>query len=431
MRLSLILIVLPLLGYSQQWTLDQCIDTALQNNLSIKTNAINEQIASYNLKGAKSNLLPSVNANVAHGYNWGQTIDLFTNQFATNRVMYDNFYLSSSVVLFSGLQNYYTIKSNGLLVKENELDKLITQRNVKIDVASAFLQVQLNREIAQLATKNIEKSTVQFERLQELKNANQATQFDLLEIEAQLQLDKYYLTKATNDLSYSKLLLQQLLNVETKDSFDLVNSIIDSTIRTSYNDTSISSLPEILKIELNTQRQIYLLKSAKGRYYPTLNLAGSMGSGYSQNNKMISSNGELVPRPFTEQINNNLYQSVIFTLSIPIFNKNSTRTQVKIKELELQSLYIDKQNEYNQLKQKLEQLSLDISNTTNQLEALEKVYESAQLNYDNFQIRYENGDVSFTELIENRNKLMLAESEFLQANYQLLFKQTVLGFYYE
>lgn len=430
MKIYLILIFFPFMGYSQQWTLDQCIDTAIQNNLSIKTNAVKGQIATYQLKGAKTNLLPSVNANATHGYNWGQTIDLFTNQFATNRVMYDNFYLSSSVVLFAGLQNYYNIKTNNLLVQENELDRLITERNVKIDVSSAFLQVLLNKEIVELGTKNIEKSTVQFERMHELIKANQATQFDLLEIEAQLQLDRYYHTKAKNDLNYSKLLLQQLLNIETQDSFEVINSLTDSLIISGYSDTSIATFPELLKIELNTQRQIYLLKSAKGRYYPSLNLNGALGSGYSQNNKVLNSNGEYTPRPFVEQINNNLYQSVVVTLSIPIFNKNMNRTQVKVKELELQSLVIDKQNEYNQLKQKLEQLSLDISNLSDQLEALEKAYQSALLNYNNFQIRYENGDISFTQLIENRNKLMLAESELLQANYQLLFKQIVLGFYY-
>lgn len=117
-------------------------------------------------------------------------------------------------------------------------------------------------------------------------------------------------------------------------------------------------------------------------------------------------------------------------MSIPIFNENATRNQLKIKELELQSLYINKQNEYNQLKQKIEQLSMDILNTSAQLEALEKVYSSALLNYENFQVRYETGNATYTQLIEVKNKLFQAKSELIQAKYQLLFKQTVLGFYY-
>lgn len=125
MRLAILFILFPVQVFSQNWTLDNCIDTALQNNLKLKSGLINSQIASVHLKNSKHNLLPSLNAGVTHGYNWGQTIDLFTNQFATNRVMFDNFYLSSSITLFSGLQNYYTIKANNVAVQESYLEQEI------------------------------------------------------------------------------------------------------------------------------------------------------------------------------------------------------------------------------------------------------------------------------------------------------------------
>ena len=430
MKLAIVFVLFPLLMFAQNWTLDNCIDTALQNNLKLKSGLINSQIASVNLKNSKHNLLPSLNAGVTHGYNWGQTIDLFTNQFATDRVMFDNFYLSSSVVLFSGLQNLYAIKANNIAVQESILEQEIFQRNIKIDVSATFLQVLLNKEVVELAKDNLIKTEQQYKRIQELVLANQATQFELSEINAQKQLDNYTITKAENDLRYSKLLLQQLLNIPIRDSFDISTSFSNSLVQTILADTAIYTLPEIAKIELGIQKQMYLIKSLKGRYYPSILVGGSVGSGYSENNKMLNANGDYVPRPFTEQFNNNLYQSLSFSLSIPIFNKNATRNQLKIKELELQSLYINKQNEYNQLKQKIEQLSTDILNTSAQLEALEKVYSSALLNYENFQVRYETGNVTFTQLIEIKNKLFQAKSELIQAKYQLLFKQTVLGFYY-
>lgn len=430
MKLAITLVLFPLLVFAQNWTLDNCIDTALQNNLKLKSGLINSQIASVNLKNSKHNLLPSLNAGVTHGYNWGQTIDLFTNQFATNRVMFDNFYLSSSVVLFSGLQNFYSIKANHVAVQESILEQEIFQRNIKIDVSAAFLQVLLNKEVVELTKDNLIKTEQQYIRIQELVSARQATQFELSEIDAQKQLDNYTITKAENDLRYSKLLLQQLLNIPINDSFDISASFSNSLVQKIFADTALSTLPEIVKIELGIQKQMYLIKSLKGRYYPSILLGGSVGSGYSGNNKMLNDNGDYVPRPFDEQFKNNLYQSLSFSLSIPIFNKNATRNQLKIKELELQSLYINKQNEYNQLKQKIEQLSTDILNTSAQLEALEKVYSSALLNYENFQVRYETGNVTYTQLIEVKNKLFQAKSELIQAKYQLLFKQTVLGFYY-
>lgn len=430
MKLAIVFVLFPLLVFAQNWTLDSCIDTALQNNLKLKSGLINSQIASVNLKNSKHNLLPSLNAGVTHGYNWGQTIDLFTNQFATDRVMFDNFYLSSSVVLFSGLQNFYSIKANNIAVQESILEQEIFKRNIKIDVTATFLQVLLNKEVVELAKDNLIKTEQQYKRIQEFVLANQATQFELSEIDAQKQLDNYTITKAENDLRYSKLLLQQLLNIPIMDSFDISTSFSNSLVQTFFADTALSTLPEIVKIELGIQKQLYLIKSLKGRYYPSILLGGSVGSGYSGNNKMLNDNGDYVPRPFDEQFKNNLYQSLSFSLSIPIFNKNATRNQLKIKELELQSLYINKQNEYNQLKQKIEQLSTDILNTSSQIEALEKVYSSALLNYENFQVRYETGNATYTQLIEVKNKLFQAKSELIQAKYQLLFKQTVLGFYY-
>ncbi len=430
MRLVVLFVLFPLLVSSQIWTLDNCIDTALQNNLTLKSSLINYQIASVNLKNSKHSLLPSLNGGVTHGYNWGQTIDLFTNQFAKGRVMFDNFYLSSSVVLFSGLQNFYTIKANSIAVQESILEQDIFQRNVKTDISASFLQVLLNKAIIELAKNNLATTELQYKRIQELISVHQARQFELSEIDAQRHLDNYTITKAENDLRYSKLLLQQLLNIPITDSFEVSDSFSDSLTHLFFPDTAISALPEIVKIELGIQKQLYLLKSIKGRYYPTILLGGSVGSGYSENNKVLNSAGDYVPREFTEQFNNNLYQSLSFTLSIPIFNKNATRNQVKIQELELQSLYINKQNAYNQLKQKIEQLSTDILNSTSQLEALEKVRSSALLNYDNFQVRYETGNATYTQLMEAKSKLFQAESELIQAKYQLLFKQTVLGFYY-
>jgi outer membrane protein len=430
MKLVLLFVLFPILVFSQNWTLDNCIDTALQNNLTLKSGLIRSQIASINLRNSKQNLLPSLNAGVTHGYNWGQTIDLFTNQFATNRVMFDNFYLNSSVVLFSGLQNYYTIKANNVAVQESHLEQEVFQRNVKIDVATSFLQVLLNKEVVELAKDNLIKTEQQYKRVQELVMARQATQFELSEVDAQKQLENYTITKAENDLRFSKLLLQQLLNIPIIDSFDISTSFSNSLIQTFLADTVIAALPEIVKIELGIQKQMNLIKSLKGRYYPSILVGGSVGSGYSGNNKMLNANGDYVPRSFGEQFNNNLYQSLSFSLSIPIFNKNATRNQLKIKELELQSLYFNKQNEYNQLKQKIEQLSTDILNTSTLLEALEKVYSSALLNYENFKVRYETGNATYTQLIEAKNKLFQAKSEWIQAKYQLLFKQTVLGFYY-
>jgi outer membrane protein len=428
-RLTLVLMFVPTLSFAQQWSLDQCIDTALQNNLSLQSAKFQSQIAQIELTSSKQDLLPALNGGITHGYNWGQTIDLFTNQFATSRVMYNNFYFNSSVTLFSGLQKYYGIQSNKLNIQTQALEQEITERNVKIDVAAAFLQVLLNQEISELCKKITKKTDMQYQRVKELLSEKQATNAELLELDAQLARDKYNQIKAENDLAYSTLILQQVLNVPVADSFKVSPSFGEFATNTTSSDSV--RFAEIVKIETDIQKQIYLIKSLKGRYYPTLMLGGSLGSGYSENNKVLTTGGQLVTRPFYEQVNDNFYQSIYASLSIPIFNKNSTRNQVKIQELKLKDLDISKQSANNELEQKLAQLKMEISSASAQLEALESVKESASVNFENNVLLFETGSINATELDEVKNKLFEAESDLLQTKYQLLFKKIIIGFYLE
>lgn len=422
------LIVISNCAQAQNWTLQSCIDTALQNNFSIQSSRIQNQLSEIHLKSSKQSLLPSLNAGVSHGYNWGQTIDLFTNQFATDRVMFDNFYLNSSISLFSGLQNYYTIKANQIASRSGELDLEVSQRNVKIDVSAAFSQVLLNEEIVKISIENSNQTQRQYDRMSILIEENQATQSQLLEIDAQLQTDKYNILKAQNDLHYSQLLLQQLMNVVIQDSIHLVPLMDDSQLK-NYDVEEISKLPEITLQELIIQQQEYELKAIKGRYFPSLGLSGSMGSGYSGNDKFIDGNNNFITTPFRDQINNNLYESVILTLSIPIFNANKNRNQVKIKELEINGQEVKNQQDKQNLLQKIEQIRTEIRNLIAQINALKKVLLAAHKNLDNFRIRYENKEVTYTEFVESQNKLLKAKSDLVQAEYQMKFKKIILGYY--
>lgn len=431
MRIVIFLLI-PIFCEAQLWTLDQCLDTAIVNNLQLKSSQLNTKVAYVNLKDSKNNLLPTLNGHVSQGYNWGQTIDLFTNQFATNRVKYNNFFLSSSLVLFSGLQKHYSIRANNINVEQSNLDLKIARRNIKIDVSAAFLQVLLNMEIVSSSEENLTKTIQDMERIEVLLLANQATNYDKVEVETQLLEDNYKLLKAKNDLNFSLLLLQQLLNISPSIDFEVFDSFeLEFNPVLSLDDSTANKLPEVLINNLEIQKQTFLLKSTKGRYYPSLAINGFIGSGYSENNKMLLSNGEFVPKPLSQQMNENLYQSVQLTMSIPLFNRNSVRNQVKINELELESLAISKQIEYNQLKQELEKLWLDIQNIALQLDVLEIIFRKSELNHSNYLVRYLNGDINYYQYIDAKNKMFIAKSNWIQIKYKYLFNQVVLGFYFE
>ncbi len=150
----LILFPYSLFGQEKVWTLQECINSGFVNNAGIRLAEIDISIANSNLKSTQLNFLPTLNGNVSHGYNWGQTIDPFTNSFATTQVRYNTFYLASSVTLFSGLQNHYEKKINHINLAVNLINEQIEKRNVLIDVLGAYLQVQLNNEIVHLKQKH-------------------------------------------------------------------------------------------------------------------------------------------------------------------------------------------------------------------------------------------------------------------------------------
>lgn len=426
---SIIFFMFPVFIFSQNWTLQQCIDTALLNNLSIQKLRNNVLVSEINVKTAKYDVLPSVNGGATHGYNWGQTIDPFTNEFATNRVQYNNFYINSNVVLFSGLQNYYGVKVKEVDYQSQLLNQDIEERNLKMKVLASYMQVLLNNELFDVAIEQLNLTKIQKERMELLVEAENKPENSLLEIEAQIALDNYNITKAQNDLNYALLLLQQLLNVPYSEFFNILK--IDSSLIFQINqDLTQINTPELQLSNLNIKKAELQIKTVKARYYPTLNLNGSLGSGYSENRTFFT-NGEFIPKPFSDQFKENFYQSASISLNIPIFNKSTTRHQVQINQLELKQTLLDKEQQKIEVRNKLEQLRMDVSNAQAQYQSAESVYLATKKSFENRELEHENGKVTYSQLMEEKNRLFKAKSELIQARYLTLFKQLVYNVYTE
>jgi outer membrane protein len=414
---------------NKSWSLEQCIDSALVKNNKILKSQLNQEISNIYLKNSKYNYLPSLNGGATHGYNWGQTIDPFTNQFATNRVQYNNFYLNSSVTLFSGFQNYYTQKITTIDYQTQQYNLEIDQRNMKIKVALAYLQVLLNNEMLNVFKEQLLLTQKQKERMQILIDSEKEPEFKIIEIQAQEEMDKYNVLKASNDLNYSLLLLQQIINISYHPNFNIVTFDSISNQITINKTINLNNLPDIKLSELNIQKQEANIKTIKSRMYPTLSLNGSLGSGYSGNNQYLTPNGELQPKPFNTQLSENFYQSASLSLAVPIFNKNVNRRDEQINQIKLEQYQIEKEQLMLELNQKIELLKLEINNLDAQLNSLQFVLESNQKNYSNANLQFENGYTTYTQLLEIKNKLFKSQSEMLQTKYTLYSKMLILGFY--
>jgi len=270
---------------------------------------------------------------------------------------------------------------------------------------------------------------VQKERITNLIEAQREPKHKLFEILAQEETDKYNILKANNDLNYTLLLLQQLMNMSYQSNFNIATFDTLSPSNSIDNEFDMSSFPELKLSDLNIQKQELNTQSTKGRLYPTLSANGSLGSGYSGNSTYLTPTGETLSKPFGTQINDNFYQSASLTLTVPIFNKNTTITQIQINRLELEQLKLDKEKQKLEIQNKIEQLKMDIKNSSSQFNSIKAVVKANEINYHNSQVQFENGVITYSNLLEVKNNLFKAQSDLIQAKYQMLANNLILGFY--
>src|SRR5690554_6934728 len=228
----------------ETWSLEKCIAYADSGNLNLQHKKADLLIAEIQYKQSKLNVLPTLNAGGTHGYNWGQSIDPFTNQFATDRVRTNNLYVGSSWSIFSGLQNYYLIQQNNISHQVTEQEIEIQRRNLKIDITAAYMQIVLNHYLIEAAEKQlayaIESENIAKERLK----GGYATHYEVLSMTSQLIKDSTTLIQAQNNKEYSLLLLKQLLNYQEEIQVEISEIEKLETIPVEINKESFSENPE-------------------------------------------------------------------------------------------------------------------------------------------------------------------------------------------
>lgn len=260
------------------WTLEDCINYALDNNLSLKKQDLMISNQEEILLQSKLGILPNLNGYASHGYNWGQRIDPFTNEFATDRVRSNNLYLQGDLNLFSGMQQLNTIKRNMLDLRSAQFDADYYRDEISISVATQYLQTLFYIEFVTIANNQIDITRQQVERTKKLVDAGTLAKGDQLTIEAQLASEELSLVEAENNLALSYLDLTQLLELPTPKGFviekpelGLINQPEIFTPEQIFG-VAVQERPEIKSAETKLESSQKTLSIAKGGYYPSLSL---------------------------------------------------------------------------------------------------------------------------------------------------------------
>ena len=433
--ISLVLIVLLVSLASidcqaqQLWTLRQCMDYAIEHNISIKQQDNVRRQQELSLSTSRNSRLPDLSASASENYSFGraQTLDGTYSNRNTNST---SFSIGTSVPLFTGFEIPNRIKLNQLNLEAATQDLEKAKNDIRMQVAQAYVQILYNMEIADVACRQVAIDSAQVKRLEAFVENGKASQAQLSQQQATLAQAQLTATQADNNLQLSVLALTQLLELPSPEGFSIVRPdntsllVLHSSLPSpdAVYQEALTIKPEVRAEQLRLSAADKSISIAKAALYPKLYFNAGLQTNYYKTNGMQAES-------FASQMKNNFAQYLGISLSVPIFNRFATRNNVR-------SARIDRENRQLQFDLVRKTLYKDIQQVYYNAVAAGSKYESSkqaqQSSQDAFtltQAKYENGKASITEFNEAKNNYLKTESDLVQARYEYLYQTALLDFY--
>jgi outer membrane protein len=447
---------------AQQWTLQQCIERALQYNLEIRQSSLNHELGEVEVTRSTAALFPSLNGQASQNYFYGRSIDPYTNTFTTSEVRSNSFSLTGGVVIFEGLQLQNTLKQSRLnyLASQNELKKV--KNDISLNVVTHFLQVLYNEELLRNAKDQWDASVVQRDRMRRMEEVGSVSRGSFLELEAQVATDEVNHVQAQAAYDQSMLLLAQLLELDTVKNFSIVRP--DSPMPpfaaanldvTAVYTAALQTQPDVTAAMYRVRSSEKALSAARGGYYPRLYLSGTLSTNYSTSSKDITylenpplqtvsgytSSGDtvytFVPNltpvisdvPFSDQWDNNLGKSVGISLQVPLFNGWAVRSNVSRAKINLEQNRLNEEIVRKNLYKSVQQAVADALASYKKHDAGERSVSALEETFKYNQQRLDLGLISTYDYLLSKNNLANARTTQLQAKYDYIFRMKILDFY--
>lgn len=405
----------------ERWTLQTCLDYALENNIQVRQSRVSELSGLEDTELAKAQLFPSLSASVSQSF-----VNYPSGDAADNNSYSGNYNLNANWTLFDGGRRTKEIKRSKL---QNEVDKLSTEEtedNIQIAIVQAYLQVMYAMESVRINENTVETAKAERDRAEELYKAGSISSVDLAQLESQYSSDKYQLVVAKNSLDNYKLQLKQLLELDILDEIKLdMPDIAEEHILTPLPDkeiiymTSLEVMPQIRSSELSIEMAELEKQKAKSSYWPTLSMNAGVGTGH------ISG----TDYNFGNKIWKNFNESIGLTISIPIFANRENKTAYNKAKLALTTSQLDLLNAQKDLLQTVESIYLDAVSAQSQYlsatERLSYIQQSFQLTEEQFFLGMKNT----LEMLTEKNNLLTAQQEVLQAKYMAIMNIQLLNIY--
>lgn len=408
------------------WTLRECTEYAVSHNITVRQQGLQQQQQEIQLSTARNSRLPDLNASASESFSFGRGLTI-ENTYANRNTTSTAFGLSTSVPLFTGFEIPNTVRLRQLNLEAATQDLEKARNDVRMQVAQAYVQILYDKEIAEVAHRQVRIDSLQVERLKAFVAGGKASAAELSQQQATLGQSLLTATQADNNTRLALLDLSQLLELDTPDGFDIVRPETGAaeTVPVSPDVVFAEALtlkPEVQAEQLRLDATERTIRIAQAGYYPTLSLSGGLQSNYYKTSGLAAEG-------FGKQLKNNFAQYIGINLSIPIFNRFSTRNSVRSAQLERENQQLQLDNVKKRLYKEIQQVYYNAVAAQRKYESSLLARTSSQDAFTLTQAKYENGKATVTEFNESKNQWLKAESDLVQARYEHLYQVTLLDFY--
>ena len=436
MKLKLILSIAFLsakVSFSQkQWTLKECVDRALEKNISIQQNKLNLELAKKEVEISKGNFLPNLNANTGSNVNFGTGFSPVTNSRVATSFFGGSLNMSSGITVFNGFRNTNTYKQAQLGVESSLYDLKKIENDVSLFVVNGYLNVLFAKENLIVAKVQYEISKNQIEAAESRFKSGVIPKGELLNVESTAATNLQTLVAQENALDLALLNLSQLLQVNAE-GFDVspvdvgtpTANLFYKTSTTVY-EKSLERLPEIARAKLAIENADLNIAISKSAFLPSISAQVGLSTNYGFNLNLPTGFNNT---PFADQLVDNFGYGFGFNMNVPIFNRFQTKNRVAQSLINKEIFETRLESEKLNLQQTIEQAFLDVKTALKTYEAAKISLESQQEAFKNAQERYNFGAMTLFDFDQVRTRIVNAEATLIRSKYDYVFKTKVLQFY--
>jgi outer membrane protein len=408
------------------WTLEACINYALEQNTTIRKTGLSNQSLEYQASQLKASRYPSVGATLGQSFNWNRSDGTDPGEGDIVSSNGSNYGVNAQVNLFNSFRLSNQIKQSVMDVEGGKYNLETTKESISLSILNAFLQVLYAQEQVKNSEKQIESTSEQLNLALERLNLQVISMTDYLQVKSQLASEKLILANAQSQLAIARVNLMQFMEMPVTDSFVIAQPNLDvslnqkriADVRGVYS-TALKIKPQIKYAAINKEIAALDEKIARSGYYPSISANASLSSAFSGKSY----------DPYFDQLDLSSRAAVGFTLAIPIYQNKQVKTSVALAKIGYQQAELSETDTKNQLRKNIEQASLDVTSAQIEYEASMEKYQATLESSNLSDEKFTQGIINSVDYLVTKTNLIVAESQFLQSKYNLIFSYKILDFY--